>query len=179
MTFGFKKLPILLATIFFIASVVAFVLLYKEIDKNKKATEEIETKWQEEYLRRQEMKTLDKAVQSIQEEKQQLDMHFAKSSDIVPFLNTIEKLIKDAGTKGQVVSVDILKDNQGLSIGIKAEGKFENVYKLLMLLENSPYKLEMMFVDIAKIEGENVGEKSSTAPKWEGIFKLRLISFLP
>ena len=125
------------------------------------------------------MKTLDKAVQSIQEEKQQLDMHFAKSSDIVPFLNTIEKLIKDAGTAGQVVSVDILKDNQGLSIGIKAEGRFENVYKLLMLLENSPYKLEMMFVDISKIEGENVGEKSTTAPKWEGIFKLRLISFLP
>lgn len=177
MNSGFKKIPILLSTIFFIVSFAVLILLYKEIDKTKKVTEEIEKKWASESERRKELQTLDKSLKFIISDKEELDRHFAQSGDIVPFLNTLERLAKDAGASAQVSSVDILKENQGLGVSLKAEGSFGSIYKLLQLFENSPYELEVVALDMQRVFS-NETEGASTGTRWEGLFRLRLISFL-
>lgn len=178
MKLGLKKLPILLSTIFFIVSCAFLFFIYKEVDKTKKATEELELKYKVEFEKRQEMKTLDKSVKILEEDKVKLDQHFANGSNIVPFLNTLEELAENVGANAEVSSVDILKDNQGLLVSVKAEGTFGSIYKLLELFENSVYELEITELDIQKVlRGDTI--EGNPSSYWEGLFRIKLISFIP
>ena len=176
---NFPKMPFFLSLIFLAFSLLAFLFLYREIDKNNKNSEQVLTEWQSEASRREEVKMLDHFVKIIEPEKNLLESHFAKSSDVVPFLNTIEKLANETGTKAEVTSVDIPKDNPGLIVEMQATGNFETIYKFLTLLENSPYELSFSLVDIKREDGQATSGKNIGTPKWVGLFKLQLLSFIP
>ncbi|MEI8175115.1 MAG: hypothetical protein WCG28_04155, partial [bacterium] len=106
----------------------------------------------------------------------QLGTHFAQSSNIVPFLDIIEGLATKVGTKAEVTSVDPLGDNAGLSVGMKASGSFSSVYKFITLLENSPYELEFVSMNIQK--GIEADAKGNVSEVWNAIFRLKLLSFM-
>jgi len=165
----FKKTPMILAIMFLVFSCFAFFFLYKEINKNKKIAQETQAKWQNEASRREEIRSLERLIKSINKEKDLVESHFAQSSNIVPFLDTIEKLAVSSKAKSEVVSVDILQDGSGLSVGLKTSGSFEAIYKFLTLLENSSYELEFVSVNIQKL---------STQAGWEATFKIKLLSFI-
>jgi hypothetical protein len=99
---NFPKIPFFLSAAFFILSCLIFVFFYKAINNNNIESQVREEEWQREALRREEIKTLDRSIEIIKEERAQLETHFAQSSDIVPFLDTIEKLAGEAGTKAEV-----------------------------------------------------------------------------
>ncbi len=127
-----------------------------------------EKEWQTEANRRNEIKTLNDSVKMIEEEKIRLETHFAKSSDIVPFLDTIEGLAPKVSVETEVSAVDVAEDHSGLLIGMKASGTFSGLYKFLTLLENSPYELKFIGMDINK----------ETASKWNAVFQIKLLSFI-
>ena len=77
------------------------------------------------------------------------------------------------GVKAEVVSVDITKDSSSLIVEINASGSFETIYKLIMLLENSPYNLEFISVNI-KDSDTSVGKSS----QWTATFQIKLLSFI-
>lgn len=177
MQFNFKKLPLLISTVALILSCLAFVFIYKAIENNVKTTEQSQTEWQTEYTRRNEAKSLDRTMKAIEKERTLLDTHFAYSSDIVPFLDTIEKLAREAKTKAEVSYVDISKKNLGLMIGIKATGSFNALYKFLLLLENSPYELEFNSINL---QSNNVSSNlTDNTPAWEATFSMKLLTFIP
>lgn len=172
-----KKGPLILSIIFLGFSCFAFLFIYKGIEENGKFTEQAQAKWQEEATRRNEAKTLDRTMKAIKVERTLLETHFAKGSDIVPFLDTLEGLATKANADAEISSVDVLKDNGGLAVGMKVSGSFSSVYKLLRLLENSPYELEFDSVSLQTISVDNpLGEEIF---QWEASFKMRLISFIP
>lgn len=164
----FKKMPLIFSIIFLAFSCFAFFFLYKEINNNKKISEKTQIEWQNETSRREDIRSLERSIKSISKEKTLLESHFAQSSNIVPFLDTIEKLALSSKNKSEVVSVDILQDGSGLLIGLRASGSFEAIYKFLTLLENSPYELEFISVDMQRL---------SLQAGWEVVFKIKLLSF--
>ena len=175
---NFSKISLSLSIIFFIFSSFAFFYFFQVTNNNKKESQFAETQWQTEAFRRNKIKTLDRSVKVIEAERAQLETHFAQSSDIVPFLDAIEGLASKAGAKAEVTSVDILKDQAGLIVGMKASGTFSGLYKFLTLLENSLYELDFVSMDMRKeteLSGEN---KSVLVPKWNVIFKIKLLSFI-
>jgi len=120
-------------------------------------------KWSEEAGRRNETNSLNVLLEKVAPSMAILQTHFAKSSDVVPFLDTIEKLAPKVGATAAVDSVIASSDNTGLVVGLKASGSFEAVYKFLTLLENSPYELDFISMDIQKVD-----------KKWEAVFKIQL-----
>src|SRR3989344_1694715 len=106
---SFQKIPLLLSLIFFLASIFSFLYLYQEIKNNSWEIDKKENEWRIEAIRREELKTLNNSIEAIKEERQQLETHFARSSDVVLFLNTVEGLAKGAGIEKEVRSVDISK----------------------------------------------------------------------
>ena len=117
-------------------------------------------------------------VLEIGKEKILLESHFTQSSNIVPLLNTIEQLSLKVGAKSKVTSVDISKDKTILMVAVGTSGSFNAVYKFLMLLENSPYELEFVSVDMQKTGAPTVSGKIIVSPQWEAIFKIKLLSFV-
>ncbi|MEK7104858.1 MAG: hypothetical protein AAB868_02345 [Patescibacteria group bacterium] len=130
-------------------------------------------KWQTEALQRDNTRSLVNSIKTIEPERVLLETHFIQNSDVVPFLDTIEKKAKDVGVKAEVVSVDITKDSSSLIVEINASGSFETIYKLIMLLENSPYNLEFISVNI-KDSDTSVGKSS----QWTATFQIKLLSFI-
>jgi hypothetical protein len=171
------KKSLFLFTIIFGIVLSLFLYLYREINNKNQESELRETEWQTEAARRDDIKALDNSIKIIEAERAQLETHFARSSDIVPLLDTIENLAAQANTKAEVLSVDVVGDQSGLSVGVKASGNFADLYKFLTLLENSPYELEIASLDLQKVPEANV-TAIKTLP-WDAIFKIKLLSFVP
>lgn len=171
---NFPKISFLIFLLLF--CVLLFVLLfsYGAINKNDKESQQKESKWQNEALRRDELRVLDRSIDIIEDERAQLETHFAKSSDVVPFLDTIERLAGKVNSHAEVTSVDVLKDRTGLMVGMKASGTFANLYRFLTLLENSPYELEFASVDMQR----GTENKNIKTPEWDLVLKMKLLSFV-
>ena len=94
----------------------------------------------------------------------------------MPFLDTIEALALKAKAKAEVILVDVPKNTTTLVVEVRAEGSFDGVYKFLNLLENSPYEIEFISVDMQK---SGVSDPKNKEPsKWTSSLKIRLLSFI-
>lgn len=175
---NFPKIQLFLSVIFLIFSCLLFLFFYREVNNKNIESQLKEMQLQKETRRRDEIKALNNSVKIIEEEKTKLETHFAKSSDVVPFLDTIEALAVKVGAKAEVVSVDILKDNTGLLVGMSAGGDFEGLYKFLTLLENSSYELEFVTLDINRKIALSAVNKSVIISEWNAVLKIKLLSFV-
>ena len=164
----FQKISLLLSIIFCCILLFIFFYFYKAINNNNQEAQLKEVEWQNEAFRRDEIKALDYSVKIIESERAQLETHFAQSSNIVPFLDTIEGLAFKVSVKAEVTFVNPSEDNIGLMVGMKASGTFNNLYKFLTLLENSPYELEFIEMNMNK----------GTEREWDLILKIKLLSFI-
>ena len=147
----FKKEPLIFSIVLLAAALSIFAFLYSRINQNKKASGEMEMKWQAESSRREEIKSLERLIKEVEEKRIALESHFAQSSNAVPFLDLLERLALSVSAEPEIVSVDVAKDKTGLLVEVETTGTFEAVYKYLLLLENSPYQLEFVSVDLRKI----------------------------
>lgn len=176
---NFPKTPFFISLIFCICSCLVFLYFHGVVNGNNEKSQLMEDEWQTEELKREEIKTLDHSIKIIEAERAQLETHFARSSDIVPFLSTIGELAVQAGTKADITSVDISTDNSGLFVGLNASGTFNNLYKFLTLLENSPYEIDFSRVEFHQETVLNSVSTIVTAPRWNLIVKIKLLSFIP
>jgi len=177
-----KKIPLLLALLVFVFLFIAFIFLYGKINSNNQEAEQDATSWQTEASRREEIVSLRFLLQKIADNKTELESHFIKSANIVPFFDTIGKLATEAKVENEISSVDTGENNSGLIVGLKASGSFESVYKFLTLLENSPYELDFLSMDLHKLTTPDVPDKNKNVvkiAKWEAVFRIQLLSFIP
>ncbi len=170
------KLPkarILIALVFFLVSVSFFVFLHTYVNKKNRDAIALEQKWQLEELRRENVKTLEHFLEVKSGERSELNKHFVGSGDVVAFLDLIESLGAQAQAKAEVTLIDIPKDGSGLLIEVKSEGSFASVYKFLSLLENAPYELE-----IVSMEMNASGRSETVGGLWDATFRIKLVSFI-
>ena len=175
---NFPKIPFFISILFFCLFFLAFLYLYKEINNNDEESQSAESEWQIEAQRRDEIRALENSVKIIEEERARLETHFARSSDVVPFLDTIEGLASRVGAKAEITSVDIMKDHTGLMVEMKTSGTFGGLYKFLTLLENSPYELEFISMDLNRGVVSSGSGTDIKSLKWDATFRIKLLSFI-
>jgi Tfp pilus assembly protein PilO len=176
---NFQKTSLLVAILFLISVCSAFVFLYDKINDNNQKAEQGTEAWQTESHRRAEITLLNNSLNQISNDRSMLETHFTSSSDIVPFLNTIEQLEPSSLASVEIDSVDTGTNNSALTVGLKASGSFTEVYKFLTLLENSPYELNFLSVDIHKTTPGDMSTTNIKNSAWEAVFKIQLLSFVP
>lgn len=173
----FKKIPFIASTLLLLLSLFIFYFIYKNIQDNNTVFDAKEAEWQQENSKKDELKSLSRVLKTFEPERALLDSHFIKSSDVVPFLDTVEKLAGQVKATAEVTSVDITTNNTNLVVGVKATGTFESIYKFLTLLENSPYQLEIISMGMLANDSGVATEKTGTK-EWSAVFKIRLLSFI-
>ena len=175
---NFSKNSLVVSIIFCAICSFAFFFLYKEIKNNNNLVQDAQTKWQEEESKREDIKSLDQSIKTIEPEREELETHFAQGSDVVPFLNSLEALGSSSGCKAKISSVDLSGDNTGLIVQLSATGSFVQIYKFITLLENSPYQLEIDSASIQNsVSGDNLKNNVNNST-WEANFKIKLVSFI-
>jgi len=157
---------------------ISFFFLYRQVNLNNKSFAEASTAFQVEEQRREDIQSLNKVLSQIQNEIIFLDSHFLRNEDIAPFLDSLEKSATSVGANAEVVSVGAQDPKtKGVSIGVKATGSFESIYKFLLLLENSKYELSVTSTKIIR-ESSGGGSEGSSLPEWRADFTIKIISFL-
>ena len=169
----FKKVPFAISVVFLILSGLLFFLVFQKIDENKMSAREAEHAWQQEEARRLEIRSLDILLREAQADRTELDSHFARSSNVVPLLDSIEELARNVGADPEVVAVESPPGGKELFVIVRADGSFEAIYKFLELLENSPYELELITADIGR-QGS-----ADAVSGWQASFKMKLLGFIP
>lgn len=137
-----------------------------------------EIELQREISKREEIKRMNNYLQSIEKEKAAFETHFITRTDIVPFLDSLESLAGKVGTKATVSSIKISEDGAGLLVSLRDTGDFSKVYKFLTLLENSPYQLEFVSVDLHRTGDQSNVPQKERLGRWEMVLQLKLISFI-
>ena len=179
MQFIFQKKSLILSIIFLLFSCFVFLFLIKMINDNRETSKLAEEKWQGEFEQRGNIKSLADSIKETSSEVALLESHFVRSSDVVPFLNTIEKLAKEAKVQAEVSSVNVAADNSSLLIDINSSGSFGAVYKFILLLENSPYDLQFVSASIQNPNKEHLPvDKDNKVPEWTASFQIKLLSFI-
>lgn len=169
-----KHFPLIFSVIFFVFSCIVFVFLNKEVNKKHKVAQEVEIQWQKEEYGRNNFKKLESVLKETEKDRIVIEKHFVYSSDIVPFLDMIEKLAPKVGVDVKVSLIDISKDNTTFTVDLNAVGSFDNIYNFISLLENNFYEIEFLKIDVKK-EGEDL----DGAIKWRGSIKIKVLSFIP
>ncbi len=172
----FQKLPFLFSIVMILVSVFVFTTLYLETVRNHTDSEEIISKWQTERDHRDEIKALERSVSMYSSERLQLESHFARSSDVVPFLDNMEELARTVNTDPEIISVEALKKPDRLEVKMSVAGEFESLHKFVMLLENSRYEIELTSVDLNLPGASNTS--SNIGKDWELNLSFKLLSFV-
>jgi hypothetical protein len=172
----FKKIPFAVAIVLLACSSVAFFVIYRATYKNVAESAELEKGWAGNESYKEEVANLQRFVEAYPTELTSLDSHFIKNPNVVPFLDLVESLGPKVGASTEVTQVDISKDGTSLTVGISADGSFESLYKFLKLLENSPFQLEVIAMNM---QGNVTGGDNLTPNVWAGTFKVKLLNFLP
>ncbi|MBU0999319.1 hypothetical protein KKG24_03390 [Patescibacteria group bacterium] len=175
---NFQKILLFIFIILLVLFCLAFVFLYQKIGDNNQKGQQGAINLQIEEHRYDEIVSLNQMLQKIVPERALLEEHFIKSSDVVPFLNTVEKLAKEAGVSSQINSVDV-KDNMSLKVELRALGGFKAIYKFLILLEDSPYLLDFSSMNLHKLLSSSGSGKNESNLSWEVVFQIKLLSFIP
>ena len=149
------------------ASALAFIFL----GMKQKSLRSIEAglEAESEIKKREDIKSASRLIASTEEERRDLLSHFTKSSNLAPFLDYVEGLGIQAGTKTKITSVFVSKDSpQRLEIEAVSSGDFQSLFQLFLLFENSKYEVEFYSVRFSKDATEG----------WKGYFKIALLSFI-
>ncbi len=169
------KKYLILAIIFFAVACGTFSYLYQSIKNNRKVFKDAQAAWQREEDRLAEIRMIDRSIKTVENEKMLFESHFASKKDVVPFLDTLEKIALSVGARAEVASVDTKEGSSGLTVALRATGSFEALYKLLTLLENSHFELKVEGLDMQR---ESLSDASGSSSKWRAVFQVKLLSYV-
>ncbi|HAT68792.1 MAG: hypothetical protein A2481_03685 [Candidatus Yonathbacteria bacterium RIFOXYC2_FULL_47_9] len=158
----------------------AYTFLFVAMKNKTTATAELSA--QNEALAGKESR-VSSALSSVKEDSaniEKLSAYFIKESEIVAFTKKIELLGEQSGTEISLEALDPgvgVNDAPILNFRIVAMGEFQNVMRLIGLLENFPAKFEWKSVDLSRNETA-VDPKAPKAAQWEASISLAALNFL-
>lgn len=174
----FKKGPLIASLLFLLSAVAVFIFLHQKITSNIEVSMVREAELQTETSKKNESKSYERLLKLVETERAQLDTHFIKSTDVVVFLDTVEDLAPRVNAKAEVALVDIAPDSTSLNVEMKASGTFEALYRFLMLLENLPYQVEIVSMNLQRPGAAGEAVSGSAAVEWSATFQIKLLSFV-
>ncbi|MDD5152587.1 MAG: hypothetical protein PHS95_01115 [Candidatus Pacebacteria bacterium] len=126
------------------------------------------------------------SIESANIEK--LSTYDIKESDIVEFTKKIESLGPDSSTELSIESLDQQTGQNGepvLVFRLKASGKFQDVMRLILLLENYPAQFEWAGVELARedkmfteVDSKGVSKVVAGPTKWKVRISLVVLNFI-
>lgn len=154
-----KKLIIFFAAIILadVAAVFLWFYLYSKIEERQAGIAEIINNITFSEVNAQNLKLLKSQMEEASGDKEKIDKVFLEKKDIVSFMEYLEKTGKDIGVLVDFNSVklgDTGKEKPYFQFSLN--GKFENVFRFLVLLENVPYQIIFNRIDMSKNEEKGV-----------------------
>ncbi|OGI88065.1 hypothetical protein A2995_01805 [Candidatus Nomurabacteria bacterium RIFCSPLOWO2_01_FULL_33_24] len=166
-----------------ILAISAYVYLFQSVKQANQRNSLISSEIKNYSENKDRIISLRNIIKSTEEERDNLNSHFIDKNKINHLLDLIEKIGEDSKTNLEINSVNLSpkssdKNKNILKIDFKASGSFQNISKLLLLLENAPLEFDFEKVYFNKTENERKEESEDIFDLWNSSFTINLISFL-
>ncbi|MBI5816956.1 MAG: hypothetical protein HZB09_00860 [Candidatus Yonathbacteria bacterium] len=126
------------------------------------------------------------AVNDTKDDRVKLQSYFVRSSTINTFFDTLESLGKESNTDMKLSSP--IEQRNILAINVSTRGTFENIYYLVRLIEQLPYRIEFKkayfnslgTIDMPSLpEGKsvNISKNKVRSVTWEASFTLEISGY--
>jgi len=157
------------------AGVLYGFILYKIYDEKGQAEKMLVT-LSSELKREQSLQNISSMLKEISAERAKIESYFVDIKGSAGFLEKLQDFGEKAKVSISLDNVDI-EDKSALRIDFSANGTFGEVYRLLQILETTPYAIEVRSVNLNKVNiSAQGGNKSGNL--WSGSFSIRLLSFI-
>lgn len=137
-----KNKKLILLIIFTFIVLAGYTLFFIELRKKNIEFEKIRAEIEAEDTREAKLRILGKDIAETEEERALIKNAFIPPLGEVVFVEKIETLAKSLGADLSINSLEIKESGvegvEKLSIKMKAEGSWSEVYKFLVLLQNMP-----------------------------------------
>ena len=152
-------------------------MMYRISSEKTKAAEAL-SKLEAGIKKEYNLRALSAALEKTEEERAKIDSYFVDIKGVAKFLEKLQSFGDASGVSLKLENVDIEGKN-ALKVSFNDNGSFAENYRLLELIENSPYTLEIDSMNINKVMVSVPGGASvSLNNLWSGSFSVRLLSFV-
>lgn len=164
-----------IAIILVMAAISVYGMAILKIRKNVSETANLGSSIAAESQKEASIESIKNILRNTAAEREKVGAYFVSSDNIVDFLEKIELLGEKSGVNLSFDSVDIPPDEKSiLRVRIGTEGKWEDTFYFLSLIENLPFKIELEKSSVIKTVKTVSNVKVSY---WRGDFTVRLLSF--
>lgn len=120
-------------------------------------------------LKRKNIRGLDQSLNSISQEKAKVEAAFASKSDLVRFIENVERLAALSGIALEIKSAALPLDpnEKGPVFTLNVKGDFGQEFRFLTLLESANYEIVL----------EEARLNKSEEAGWAGQVRLKLLSY--
>ncbi len=135
-----------------IISALVFIFFFRAIQNKNEHTLVLMNTLADRMAQKENAQILKQKFDEVSSIKDTIDGYFVDPKDI-NFINSIESLGSSFGADVKVESFDIPQNSKNtLSVKISSSGSFVNMMRLLVLVENMPYKLNITRAYLDKSE---------------------------
>lgn len=163
-----------------VVGVSLYCFMLYQIFSERKQTKEAVSTLTDELKKEGELRGLSGALTRTTTERQKIDKYFVDIKGSAQFLEELQSFAVDSETSIKLESAEV-EGKSVLRVDFSASGSFGGIYRLMELLENTPYVTETKSMNLSKVQIV-VEEKSKNTTKgsslWSGSFSVRLLSFV-
>lgn len=164
-------------TFLILANLIAlagWALLFYRVESSSRSflenSRELELKTQEE----RNLKNLMRLVEETADERAALDSFFVREENVTEFLSQLENLARQVRLSIDLISVAKEGENTLLLI-FQTRGSFRGTYHFLSLIESLSHRLSF---EMVSLKAADISEGAAPVFGWEGLYTLRLVSFI-
>lgn len=126
----------------------------------------------------QNVKVLEKALEELKTERQAIEKAMVAENDLVGFIEFLESLAVKNNLELAIGSASLpQKKEEPLSFSLNLAGSFASLARFNILLENSPFGVNIETSQIRKMSPDEKKTKK-TNKDWEGVFKINVLNYL-
>lgn len=154
-------------------------MLYK-ISLERTHTTEAIASLTDEIKKEEALRSLSDTLKETALERGKIDGYFVDIKGSAKFLEKLQSFAEGSGASIKLDSVDV-DGKTALRVDFSASGSFGDIYRLMELLEATPYVIEVRSMNLSKTEimtGEKGKKKQAGNRLWNSSFSIRLLSFV-
>ncbi|MDP6387963.1 MAG: type 4a pilus biogenesis protein PilO [Candidatus Pacebacteria bacterium] len=178
------KQTLLTSLVLVIVVSVAYIMLFLNIKEKNNNISVLQNEVDSTLQREIKLRSVKNLINDTQKEREKLNLYFIADDKIVNFIEDIEEVGAYSGVSVKVTSVSIDESTSGnlnkdkiselLNLDFNIEGRFDELFYFLSMIEKLPFKIDIHRVNFEKVSNNIRAQNRSTEP-WKGFLSIKAV----
>ena len=153
-------------------------MFFNKVKSSQARSAQLQKEISESENRIESVNVLKKTLEELETERQAIEKAVVAENDLVGFIEFLESLARKNDVDLAIGSAFLpQKKEEALSFNLNLAGSFAALARFNILLENSPFGINVETSQIRKMSPDEKKTKK-TSKDWEAVFKINILNYL-